>query len=250
MNQSGIYVIINNVNGKFYIGSAVNLHRRRITHFSGLRLNKSRNPHLQNAFNKYGEESFIFLVVEHVERSQLIEREQFWLDLLNVVNPEKGYNICPIAGSSLGKVFTEEHKRKLSEAQRRRFARDGIPQEHRDNLSKALRGHKTSEETKRKISEAHTGKKQSPETIEKMAAARRGKKQSEETIKKRFESRKGYTHSEETILKISEANKGKVLSEEHKQKLRESNLGRPAWNKGLKQKDYSKRIEDDTLNNE
>lgn len=50
-----------------------------------------------------------------------------------------------------GKQFSEEHKRKISEAHKGRITSN----EHRMNLSKALKGHKLSEETKRKISESH-----------------------------------------------------------------------------------------------
>ena len=78
--KMGIYKIINVVNNKFYIGSAVNFSRRKTRHFSELRTNKHNNSKLQNAWNKYGESSFVFAVVEEVqEKSLLLEVENRWL---------------------------------------------------------------------------------------------------------------------------------------------------------------------------
>jgi group I intron endonuclease len=61
--RSGVYNIVNLIDGKQYIGSACNLAERRNEHF---RQSKS-NPHLKNAFKKYGKENFEFRVLEYVE---------------------------------------------------------------------------------------------------------------------------------------------------------------------------------------
>ena len=64
MNKlSGIYKIANLVNGKRYIGGSVNLKHRLVCHKSGLRRGRHKNPHLQNAWNKYGEENFEFKII-------------------------------------------------------------------------------------------------------------------------------------------------------------------------------------------
>ena len=44
--KSGIYIIRNTVNGKIYIGSAVNLEKRLYEHFWALRKNKHINKYL------------------------------------------------------------------------------------------------------------------------------------------------------------------------------------------------------------
>lgn len=44
--KSGIYMIINNVNGKKYIGSSVNIYNRLHGHFKLLKENRSHNKHL------------------------------------------------------------------------------------------------------------------------------------------------------------------------------------------------------------
>ena len=78
--DQGIYKIINVVNNKFYIGSAVSLRKRKARHFSELRTHKHNNQHLQRAWDKYGEQSFVFAVVELVEdRTQLLAAENRWL---------------------------------------------------------------------------------------------------------------------------------------------------------------------------
>lgn len=60
-NFCGIYRIINIQNYKFYIGMTTrNFKQRFDEHIKKLRKNKHYNPMLQNSFNKYGEDSFIF----------------------------------------------------------------------------------------------------------------------------------------------------------------------------------------------
>ena len=52
----GIYKITNKQNEKFYIGSSTNIEMRWCAHKSCLRRNVHSNQHLQNAWNKYGNE--------------------------------------------------------------------------------------------------------------------------------------------------------------------------------------------------
>jgi len=63
IKQSGIYQIRNLITGDLYIGQSINLMNRKGQHFSCLRLNRNNHPHLQNAFNKYGEENFVFEIL-------------------------------------------------------------------------------------------------------------------------------------------------------------------------------------------
>lgn len=96
---SGIYKIQNIRNNKVYIGSTVNLLSRYRSHLYGLRYERHGNTHLTNAWNKYGETSFEFIVLELVpDISNLIEREQSWIDYFprNML-----YNIVLSATSTL-----------------------------------------------------------------------------------------------------------------------------------------------------
>ena len=62
------------MNGKKYVGSAVNFKRRRRKHRKSLRKGTHHSPHLQNAWNKYGEDNFKFDVLEYVEDLKELEK--------------------------------------------------------------------------------------------------------------------------------------------------------------------------------
>lgn len=104
----GIYRIKNPINNKIYIGSTKNIEARWAKHRALLRHNKHQNAHLQNAWNKYGENAFIFEVIEECKIEDLINREQFFIDNLN---PE--YNQTAIAGKV---EMTAERRDKLSKS--------------------------------------------------------------------------------------------------------------------------------------
>jgi group I intron endonuclease len=175
---SGIYKIENLINGKIYIGSTCNFKQRKSDHYKTLRGNKHDNPHLQNAWNKYGEKNFKFEVVEYVESiaESLVEREQYWINKLNVCNRDKGYNILPIAGTTLGRVVSEETKKKLSESKKGII----ITPETRKKISKANSGKVFTDEHKQKLREANLGKIVSEETKLKMSLSRKGKTNGEQ----------------------------------------------------------------------
>ena len=108
MNLSGVYEIRNAANGKRYIGSSVNLLKRGDKHFRQLRRGNHHSIVLQRAFNKYGEDSFMFRVLTICDSTNLLFFEQRALDNLK---PE--YNLLTTAGSSLGYKTSQETKEKL-----------------------------------------------------------------------------------------------------------------------------------------
>lgn len=121
---SGVYFIRNKKTKKCYIGSAVNIHTRifgtsSVSHIKAL-VNKDHiNKKLQNAWNKYGAEAFEYEVLEFCNKDLLIKREQYYLDiLLTAKDPkkfaEKAYNICPTAGSPLGRKASLSTKKRIS----------------------------------------------------------------------------------------------------------------------------------------
>lgn len=152
MTICGIYLIFNRKNKKKYVGQAVDIEDRWRKHKSPLRKNKHGNPHLQKAWNKYGESSFKFSKLERVpEEKNLKDREQFWMDKLDVCNREKGYNICPLAS---GKRASEETKRKMSEAKKGNKAPHygkKFSEETRKRMSKAQKGRKMHENNKKAL---------------------------------------------------------------------------------------------------
>lgn len=108
--KSGIYCWVNTINGKFYIGSAVNLTTRLRCYYSSSLLKKSRRP-INSALLKYGHQSFSLYILEYCDIKDTIEREQFYFDLLKPT-----YNILSVAGSPLGRIHTEETKLNISKA--------------------------------------------------------------------------------------------------------------------------------------
>lgn len=78
---SGIYKIINKIDGKYYVGSSKHIYKRWRKHKSLLRHNKHLNDYLQNAFNLYGESNFEFIIVEKCLIENLKKIEQKYLDL-------------------------------------------------------------------------------------------------------------------------------------------------------------------------
>lgn len=107
----GIYKITNIKNNKFYIGSTNNLKRRKKEHFSLLKKNKNHCKILQRAYNKYGEDAFIFEVLAYCPKEYLFKLEQWFVDTLK---PQ--YNSClinvsvPIGLSGAGYLYTDAHK--------------------------------------------------------------------------------------------------------------------------------------------
>ena len=73
-----VYKIINNKNGKFYIGSTKDIDYRFKSHKYTLKKGVHQNKHLQNSYNKYGKGSFEFVVI--FEGSSYEKVEQWFLD--------------------------------------------------------------------------------------------------------------------------------------------------------------------------
>lgn len=115
---AGIYCIENTKNGKKYIGSARNMYRRIKQHFSMLLLNQHYNAHLTSAYKLYGKESFIYYAIEELEETLLIEREQYWVDILKVCDPKIGYNKATVIINSSGYKVSEEGRKRMSEGQK------------------------------------------------------------------------------------------------------------------------------------
>lgn len=91
MDNSGIYLIINQTNGKGYVGQSVNIKKRWSVHKTQLNHQKHVNTYLQNAWNKYGEEKFNFLILEKCDKDALNDAEIFWIKHLNTY--KNGYNM-------------------------------------------------------------------------------------------------------------------------------------------------------------
>lgn len=91
--MGAIYMILNKCNGKAYVGQSVNPNKRWEKHRSLLRHNKHHNSYLQNSWNKHGEESFEFNILEHCDDDKLNDNESWWIDYFDTTDHDKGYNL-------------------------------------------------------------------------------------------------------------------------------------------------------------
>lgn len=183
--MSGIYQIRNTVNGKRYIGSAVNLPKRFSDHRYGLNKGDHRNSKLQRAWIKYGKDSFCFEIVELADPADLLHREQHYIDLYHSYGKNDGYNICPVAGNKLGVIPSIETRNKMSESGKKRPP--------------------VTDETRAKLSATGLGRKRTAETIAKQVASRKYKPLTESHKQRLRSLRLGSTSTEEHKKAISTA---------------------------------------------
>jgi group I intron endonuclease len=114
----GIYKIKNLVNDKCYYGSSKNIEKRWRTHKNHLKNGKHHNIHLQRSWDKYGEDNFVFEVVEECDENILLELEQKYLDS----NPEFNIGIKSSGGDNLTKNPNKEDIiRRMTQSVRKRY---------------------------------------------------------------------------------------------------------------------------------
>ena len=204
---SGIYKIINKINGKYYVGSSENILGKRgrwFWHRHFLNKNKHPNIHLQNAWNKYGKNVWEWVIIETTDILHLSSTEQKHLDICKK-NPHISYNLSyDVERPSLGYKHTTETKEKI----RIRMMGSNNP----------MYGLSPTTETRLKISGANKGKNRGNKHYN------FGKHLSKEHRMKISLGGIGMKRSEETKRHISESLKGRIFSEEHKQKLRAARL--------------------------
>ena len=140
----GIYRIRNIINNKCYIGQSINLYRRKNNHFCNLRNNRNKNRHLQNSYNKYGEENFVFEILIYCEpiKKELTKYERFFDNYYKELN--LSYNIREIVDSNAGWIPTNETKEKMSKSR-----------QNLSGINNPFYGKRHTEESKILISQNH-----------------------------------------------------------------------------------------------
>lgn len=122
LEKTGIYKITCTVNNKVYVGSACGtsksikkrgFYRRWKEHARKLKQGTHRNKYLQFSWNKYGEDAFVFEILEYCDRETAKNREVFYIDLYKSRIEDGGFNILNGHLANYNK-FTEEHKQKIS----------------------------------------------------------------------------------------------------------------------------------------
>ncbi|NBO22990.1 hypothetical protein EBU94_06605 [bacterium] len=154
----GIYIITNKVNNKVYIGSSQDIKRRFYLHRHYLNKKKHVNMHLQTAWDLYGEESFVFSVLETLnDKESLLQKEKYYIELYQSTDRNKGYNICEDTSAPM-------RNRKHSAKSIEKMKKSKIGE------SNNFFGKNHTDQTKEKIRKAKTGKKLSDEHKEKIAS--------------------------------------------------------------------------------
>lgn len=211
MNISGIYKIQSiKKKARCYIGSAVNISSRWSKHLSDLKKNKHHSIKLQRHFNKYGESDLQFSILLGCDKNDLLKIEQYFID-----SYKPYFNICPTAGSQLGREVSDKTREKNSKSHLGK-----IP------WNKNKTGLLT-DTTRQNISKSLTGKKQSKETVQKRI----------ESVKKAWElkrqngtafgnipwnkGKKGI-YSEVTLNKLRDSRKSQIFTQEMQNKKSES----------------------------
>jgi|SRR5882724_1752571 len=240
---SAIYSIVHVASGRAYYGSSARALKRMKEHRQQLCRGVHPNIHLQRAWNMYGPKAFKFAIEEIVKDvTQLLAREQAWIDAGQSMEPN-GFNLCPVAGSTLGIKYTEKTKQKLRDVWN---ARKKDP-----DWQPSFKGRKHSKQAKNKVSIGKTNP--SEETRAKMRAAwaiRKARGTSEQTranmragqqkrarptkatrIKMRVAAAKRWEQqgemSMETRSKISAAKKGHERTLTSRKKQSRTTRGRP-----------------------
>jgi len=113
LKLAGVYKITCLANGKFYIGSTKKFKQRWKEHRWKLKAGTHHSKYMQNCWNKYGEDTFKFEVLLVCEKQDKEVYEQSYLDLYT---PE--FNTCKVAGSNLGRKFSEETIQKMKKTKR------------------------------------------------------------------------------------------------------------------------------------
>lgn len=110
--KPGIYIIINLVNNKVYVGQSIHVSLRLTQHKKALINNKHHNYHLQNAFNKYALANFAFIPLLFCQEDLLDTLEKVYITDYESLDPLFGYN--KNSGGNLNKRPSQETLKKQS----------------------------------------------------------------------------------------------------------------------------------------
>jgi group I intron endonuclease len=153
--KSGIYKIVNKINGKYYVGSSKDVKHRWNDHIRDLRKNNHHNDYLQAAWNKYGEQSFEFQFIESVNEDELLLVEQKYLDELKT-QQHMCYNLNFYAHKI---VLTEYSRLKMSQKLKGKLSGINNPMFGLKGNNHPAYGNRHTHETKNNISKLKKGVK-------------------------------------------------------------------------------------------
>lgn len=141
-----IYLVINKINNKIYVGQTVGSFKDR---YNGDISKYTHNEHLRRSIEKYGIDNFYIVEEYKVAYSQeeLDYLEDWYITIYDTINPSMGYN--KRGGGSNGRM-SQETRKKMSESKKGKTHSE----ESKQKISESLKGKTHSEETKQKLSKS------------------------------------------------------------------------------------------------
>lgn len=151
-----IYIVINDINHKVYIGqTSTSLKQRWYEH---THTDIKSGTHFHNALLKYGIDKFHMYLLEECRIDKLNEREMYYISIFN--SYKDGYNMTPGGAGVPGYKHTDEDKMKMAQASRQFWGSlsDKDRQLFIQQRAAKLKGVAKSPEHKLALSEARKGK--------------------------------------------------------------------------------------------
>ena len=134
MKKYTVYMHINKVNGKRYVGITSQNVKDRWGRGS-----KYHSQHFGRAIDKYGWDAFEHnIVVEDLSREDACEIERILIKVYDLTNPQKGYN--ETLGGEGGGMYNKHHSEEAKEKIRMARKRDGFSDTHKKHISEAKSG--------------------------------------------------------------------------------------------------------------
>lgn len=158
----GVYAIMRK-GEMIYVGSSLNMRKRKSCHLSQLRHGRHINRRLQRSFLKNGESAFTFVCLERCPHDELASTEQRWLDRLFEIGAplfndlRMAYAVTGPAHPMFGRTHSDSARAKIRAARLSQVISHSA--ETRSKIGAGNRGKKLSDATKAKISLSKMGSK-------------------------------------------------------------------------------------------
>lgn len=210
---SGIYKIVNKVNGKYYVGSSKNIESRWKSHRYELRRNCHKNVRLQSDYNR-GDE-FEYVMVESITLNDVDRLMKMYGDMGKLRRVEyyiKNDMMLPAILLIAEQLYLDIAKQHSDTNYQQCYQADGgeLSEESRNKISESLKGRVFSDQHRAKIGEANKGRVYSEVTRRKIGVASSNRTHSQITKDKIAEKSRCIDH-DKNIYKFTHVKSGEVF---------------------------------------